>query len=126
MDVQRDEELLDDDAARGYSVAATILVPSPAYKKLQPRESHFTTVSRASRRNLARKLESTDPKEIVQKFWKGSFSQSQKSRNLIHTRSKIRRSILLAEELRKLEKENVLWKEEYADPAGRILFVFES
>ena len=110
----------DDNMARGYSVAETILVPPTAYKKLQPRDSRLTTLSNRSARKLASKLASTDPKDIVRKFWQDSFSQSRKSRKMTQTRSKIRRSILLAEELRKLEKEDVLWKEEYADPAGMI------
>ncbi len=111
-----DEKREMEDAGRGYSVAETILVP-PCYKKLQPRESYLTTISNRTRR-LASKLSTTDPKEIVKTYWQGSFSQSRKTRMLTRTRSRIRRSILLAEELRKLEKEDVLWKEEYADPAG--------
>lgn len=103
-------------AGTGYSLAETIHVPSPSCNTLMPRESCLTTTTNRTRKHIS-KLNTTDPHQIVKAYWQGSLS-SRKIRKLPYTRSKIRQSILLAEELHKLEKEDVLWKEEYADPAG--------
>lgn len=65
-------------------------------------------------------LDSNDPKAVVKKYWKASFAHPGK-RKLVQTASKLRQQALLGEELRKLEKETVIWRGEFSRPAGNVV-----
>ena len=58
-----------------------------------------------------------DPKEIVKKYWVGSFTESRKKKVKL-SKSKIRQQVLLTEELHRLEKETDLWKEVFSTHSG--------
>lgn len=58
-----------------------------------------------------------DPKEIVKKYWDGSFTESRKKKVKL-SKSKIRQQLLLTEELHHLEKETDLWREVFSSNSG--------
>lgn len=87
---------------RGYSLAETLIVPLPGDTV------HGSFLSDIS---------CYDPKEIVKKYWRGSFSH-QRKRKMTQSKSKIRRQILLGEELKRLENENGLWRDNFSASTG--------
>ena len=99
-------------SGKGYDVAETIIVPQPSEKTQSELTSKETTSEKKSPAPPP-----NDPKEIVKKFWQGSFSVSRKKR-LTQTRSRIRQQMLLSEELQRLEKETRLWQDVFSDLSG--------
>lgn len=99
---------------RGFSIPETIVVPPPEEGKIRPQRSRVTRARSSS------EILSSDPKEIVRKYWHKSFLESKK-RKMTLTRTKLRRQFLLAEELQRLENENSLLKRELYDVAGNYI-----
>lgn len=98
---------------KDYKIAETIIVPQADHTLRRHKSPHHHSAKAEAPAALA----ANDPKEIVKKFWHGSFSDS-RNRKLTQTKSKIRQQVLLSEELQRLEKETLLWREVFSDLSG--------
>ena len=120
-----DTEHVRDCIKEDYDIAETILVPETEGKtgrqtkeKTQRHKSPHR--SEKSKETLA-PVDPNDPKEIVKKYWHGSFTES-RGRKVAQTRSKIRQQMLLTEELQRLENETLQlqWGEIISELSGTV------
>lgn len=100
---------------KDYDIAETIIVPPCPKPGVKPRG--HKSIRHSARHHPAVVPVANDPKEIVRKFWHGSFSVSRK-RKLTQTKSRIRQQLLLSEELQRLENETLLWREALSELSG--------
>jgi hypothetical protein len=104
---------------KDYDVAETIVVPDPQAAE-NPKKSRGSRAHRdrsEKSRDTPSVVDANDPKEVVKKFWHGSFSES-RNRKLLPTKSKLRQQMLLTEELQQLQKGSMVWGD-YSELSGK-------